>query len=120
DSGKFYFIEVNPRIQVEHTCTEQVTGVDLVKCQILVAQGHALDDSEINLGAQDSIQARGYAIQCRVTTEDPENKFRPDYGRVAHYRSTGGPGVRLDAGTAFSGAMVTPYYDSLLVKVITS
>lgn len=119
DSGKFYFIEVNPRIQVEHTCTEQVTGVDLVKCQILVAQGHALDDAEINLGSQDSIQARGYAIQCRVTTEDPENKFRPDYGRVAHYRSTGGPGVRLDGGTAFSGAVVTPYYDSLLVKVIT-
>ncbi|HVX62008.1 MAG TPA: pyruvate carboxylase [Pirellulales bacterium] len=120
ETGKFYFIEVNPRIQVEHTCTEQITGVDLVKCQLLVAQGRRLDDPEIGLGSQASVRTEGYAIQCRITTEDPLNHFRPDYGRVAHYRSTGGPGVRLDTGTAFSGAMVTPYYDSLLVKVITS
>ena len=120
ETDKFYFIEVNPRIQVEHTCTEQVTGVDLVKCQLLVAQGHKLDEPEIGLGSQAAIRTQGFAIQCRITTEDPLNNFRPDYGRVAHYRSTGGPGVRLDAGTAFSGALVTPYYDSLLVKVITS
>jgi pyruvate carboxylase len=120
ETGKFYFIEVNPRIQVEHTCTEQVTGVDLVKCQLLVAQGGRLDDAEIGLGTQAAVRTQGYAIQCRITTEDPLNNFRPDYGRVAHYRSTGGPGVRLDAGTAFSGAVVTPYYDSLLVKIITS
>ncbi|HET6881689.1 MAG TPA: pyruvate carboxylase [Pirellulales bacterium] len=119
-TGKFYFIEVNPRIQVEHTCTEQVTGIDIVKCQLLVAQGQRLDDPEIGLASQAGIRTQGYAIQCRITTEDPLNNFRPDYGRVAHYRSTGGPGVRLDAGTAFSGALVTPYYDSLLVKVITS
>ena len=119
ETGKFYFIEVNPRIQVEHTCTEQVTGVDLVKCQLLVAEGRRLDDAEIGLASQSAVRTQGYAIQCRITTEDPLNNFRPDYGRVAHYRSTGGPGVRLDAGTAFSGAMVTPYYDSLLVKVIT-
>jgi pyruvate carboxylase len=120
DTDKFYFIEVNPRIQVEHTCTEQVTGVDLIKCQILVSQGRRLDDPDIGLGSQESVHTEGYAIQCRITTEDPRNKFLPDYGRVAHYRSTGGPGVRLDAGTAFSGALVTPYYDSLLVKIITS
>ncbi|HEV3006383.1 MAG TPA: pyruvate carboxylase, partial [Pirellulales bacterium] len=120
ETGDFYFIEVNPRIQVEHTCTEQVTGVDLVKCQLLVAQGRALDDPDIGLGSQDAVRTEGYAIQCRITTEDPLNHFRPDYGRVAHYRSTGGPGVRLDAGTAFSGAVVTPYYDSLLVKIVTS
>ncbi len=120
DTDQFYFIEVNPRIQVEHTCTEQVTGVDLVTCQILVAQGRKLDDPEIGLPSQQSIRTDGYAIQCRITTEDPLNKFLPDYGRVSHYRSTGGPGVRLDAGTAFSGAVVTPYYDSLLVKVVTS
>ncbi|HEV3342074.1 MAG TPA: pyruvate carboxylase, partial [Pirellulales bacterium] len=119
ETGKFYFIEVNPRIQVEHTCTEQVTGVDLVKCQLLVAQGRPLDDPEVGLGSQAAVCTQGYAMQCRITTEDPLNNFRPDYGRVAHYRSTGGPGVRLDAGTAFSGAVVTPYYDSLLVKVIT-
>jgi pyruvate carboxylase len=117
DSGKFYFIEVNPRIQVEHTVTEAVTGVDIVRAQILVAQGVALDDPEIGLGDQSTIVTRGYALQCRVTTEDPENSFMPDYGRIAHYRSAAGMGVRLDAGTAFSGAVVTPYYDSLLVKV---
>ncbi|MFN0053032.1 MAG: pyruvate carboxylase [Planctomycetales bacterium] len=118
DTGEFYFIEVNPRIQVEHTVTEEVTGVDIVKCQILVAQGAPLSDSEIGLGDQTAIETRGYAIQCRVTTEDPSNSFLPDYGRMTHYRSASGMGIRLDAGTAFSGAVVTPYYDSLLVKVI--
>jgi len=117
DTGKHYFIEVNPRIQVEHTVTEAVTGVDIVKCQILVAQDARLDDPEIGLPSQESVRTYGYALQCRVTTEDAENRFLPDYGRIAHYRSSGGMGIRLDAGTAFSGAMVTPFYDSLLVKV---
>ena len=117
DSGEFYFIEVNPRIQVEHTVTEQVTGVDIVKCQLLIAQGARLDDPEIDLLDPAKVQTHGYAIQCRVTTEDPENRFMPDYGRVSAYRSASGMGIRLDAGTAFSGAVVTPYYDSLLVKV---
>ncbi|HWB00406.1 MAG TPA: pyruvate carboxylase, partial [Pirellulales bacterium] len=120
DTGKFYFIEVNPRIQVEHTVTEVVTGIDIVRCQLLVAQGVALGDPEIGLGRQESVTVRGFAVQCRVTTEDPENKFLPDYGKIAHYRSAAGMGVRLDAGTAFSGAVVTPYYDSLLVKVTAS
>jgi pyruvate carboxylase len=117
EAGDFYFIEVNPRIQVEHTVTEQVTGVDIVKCQILIAQGTRLDDPEIDLLGEGKIKTHGYAVQCRVTTEDPENRFMPDYGRMAAYRSASGMGIRLDAGTAFSGAVVTPYYDSLLVKV---
>ncbi|MGE0608669.1 MAG: pyruvate carboxylase [Pirellulales bacterium] len=116
-SGEYYFIEVNPRIQVEHTVTEQVTGVDIVKCQILVSQGMQLADPEINLAKQSDIRTHGFAIQCRVTTEDPGNKFLPDYGRIANYRSSAGMGIRLDAGTAFTGAVVTPFYDSLLVKV---
>ncbi|HEY1600754.1 MAG TPA: pyruvate carboxylase [Pirellulales bacterium] len=116
-TDKFYFIEVNPRIQVEHTVTEVVTGVDIVQCQILIAQGKRLDEPEIDLGSQAAITTRGFAIQCRVTTEDPENRFLPDYGRITGYRSAGGTGVRLDGGTAFSGAIVTPFYDSLLVKV---
>ncbi len=117
DGKTFYFIEVNPRIQVEHTVTEEVTGVDLVKSQILVAKGMQLADPEINLGDQQEIKTNGYAIQCRVTTEDPANNFMPDYGRLSHYRSGGGAGVRLDGGSAFSGAVVNPFYDSLLVKV---
>lgn len=117
DTNRFYFIEVNPRIQVEHTVTEQVTGVDIVKSQILVAQGVPLDDPTIDLPTQDSIRTHGFAIQCRVTTEDPSNRFMPDYGRISHYRSASGMGIRLDAGTAFSGAIVHPFYDSLLVKV---
>ena len=117
DTNQFYFIEVNPRIQVEHTVTEEVTGVDIVKSQILIAQGSKLADPEIKINSQDDIATHGFAVQCRVTTEDPTNNFMPDYGRVAHYRSASGMGVRLDAGTAFSGAMVFPYYDSLLVKV---
>ena len=117
DSGNFYFIEVNPRIQVEHTVTEEVTGVDIVKSQILIAQGYKLSDPEIGLGKQEEVRTTGFALQCRVTTEDPENRFVPDYGRIMAYRSAAGMGIRLDAGTAFSGAVVTPYYDSLLVKV---
>jgi pyruvate carboxylase len=117
DTGQFYFIEVNPRIQVEHTVTEQVTTYDIVQSQILIAQGRRLDDPDIGLGDQSQIRTHGYAIQCRVTTENPANNFLPDYGRLSNYRSTGGPGIRLDAGTAFSGAVITPFYDSLLVKV---
>jgi pyruvate carboxylase len=117
DTGDFYFIEVNPRIQVEHTVTEQVTGYDVVKCQVLIAGGLPLDDPEIGLGHQDAVQTHGYAIQCRVTTEDPANNFVPDYGRLSNYRSASGMGIRLDAGSAFTGAVITPFYDSLLVKV---
>jgi pyruvate carboxylase len=117
DSNEVYFIEVNPRIQVEHTITEEVTGVDIVRSQLLVAQGERLDGPEIGLPAQDQIATHGFAIQCRVTTEDPANKFMPDHGRLTNYRSPGGMGIRLDGGTAFSGAVVTPFYDSLLVKV---
>ena len=117
DTNELYFIEVNPRIQVEHTITEEVTGVDIVRSQLLVAQGERLDGPEIGLPAQDQIATHGFAIQCRVTTEDPANKFMPDYGRLTNYRSPGGMGIRLDGGTAFSGAVVTPFYDSLLVKV---
>ena len=117
DSGEFYFIEVNPRIQVEHTVTEEVTGIDIVKSQILIAQGSKLSDPEIGLASQNDVRTTGFALQCRVTTEDAENRFVPDYGRIMAYRSAAGMGIRLDAGTAFSGAVVTPYYDSLLVKV---
>jgi pyruvate carboxylase len=117
DRGDFYFIEVNPRIQVEHTVTEEITDFDLVKCQILIAQGASLADPEIGLGEQANVQAHGFALQCRVTTEDAANRFIPDYGRLSHYRSASGMGIRLDAGTAFSGAVITPFYDSLLVKV---
>ena len=117
DTGKYYFIEVNPRIQVEHTVTEEITGYDLIKSQILIAQGQKLSDPEIGLGDQSKIQQHGFAIQCRVTTEDPANKFVPDHGRLSHYRSASGLGIRLDAGTAFSGAVITPFFDSLLVKV---
>ena len=117
DSGEFYFIEVNPRIQVEHTVTEEVTGIDIVKCQILIAQGKPLADPEIGLASQENVCTNGFAVQCRVTTEDPANDFLPDHGRISTYRSPAGMGVRLDGGTAFSGAVVTPFYDSLLVKV---
>lgn len=117
DTNEFFFIEVNPRIQVEHTVTEEVTGVDIVKSQILVAQGVPLDDSEIDLGTQERVATNGFAIQCRITTEDPANNFLPDYGKVTHYRSASGMGIRLDAGSAFSGAVVNPFYDSLLVKL---
>jgi pyruvate carboxylase len=120
DANAFYFIEVNPRIQVEHTVTEVVTGVDLVKSQILIAQGVPLSDPEINIPSQEAVHTTGFAFQCRITTEDPENKFTPDYGRITHYRSAGGMGLRLDGGTALTGAIITPFYDSLLVKVSAS
>jgi pyruvate carboxylase len=120
DRNEFYFIEVNPRIQVEHTVTEVVTGFDIVKSQILIAQGHQLHEPPINIPSQDKIEPRGYALQCRITTEDPQNHFIPDYGRLTTYRSAAGFGIRLDGGTAFSGAVITPYFDSLLVKLIAS
>ena len=117
DANEFYFIEVNPRIQVEHTVTEEITGVDIVKSQILVAQGTPLTDSEIDVADQSRVVTTGFAVQCRITTEDPTNNFLPDYGKVTHYRSASGMGIRLDAGSAFSGAVVNPFYDSLLVKL---
>src|SRR5215468_9315084 len=117
DAQKWYFIEVNPRIQVEHTVTEVVTGVDIVRAQILVAQGHKLHDEELALPEQDKIPLYGAALQCRVTTEDPEKNFAPDYGKLTTYRSPAGFGIRLDGGTAYAGASLAPYYDSLLVKV---
>ncbi|HEY8666185.1 MAG TPA: pyruvate carboxylase [Tepidisphaeraceae bacterium] len=119
ETRQFFFIEVNPRIQVEHTVTEQVTGIDIVKSQILIAQGHKLHEPPINIPPQDKIEVRGVAVQCRVTTEDPENMFIPDYGRLSTYRSAAGFGVRLDGGNGFGGAVITPYFDSLLVKVTT-
>ena len=115
--GHHYFIEMNPRIQVEHTVTEMVTGIDLVRSQILIAEGRPLSDPDIGIPSQDSLHLNGYAIQCRVTTEDPANNFAPDTGKITAYRSGGGFGVRLDGGNAFTGAEISPYYDSLLVKV---
>jgi pyruvate carboxylase len=117
ETRKWYFIEVNPRIQVEHTVTEMVTGIDLVRAQILVAQGHKLHDSPMNLPRQEALLLHGAALQCRVTTEDPEKNFAPDYGKLSTYRSPAGFGIRLDGGTAYAGASLAPYYDSLLVKV---
>jgi pyruvate carboxylase len=117
DTGAFYFIEVNPRIQVEHTVTEQVTGIDLVKAQIAVTQGALVGVEGGFVPEQDDIRCNGHALQCRVTTEDPEKSFTPDHGRLSTYRSSGGFGIRLDSGTAYSGAVITPFYDSLLVKV---
>ncbi|WEA41235.1 pyruvate carboxylase [Lysinibacillus fusiformis] len=116
---RFYFIEVNPRIQVEHTITEMITGIDIVQTQILIAGGYSLNSKEIGIPSQDNITINGYAIQSRVTTEDPLNHFMPDTGKIMAYRSGGGFGVRLDAGNGFKGAVITPYYDSLLVKVTT-
>ena len=118
-NNNHYFIEVNSRIQVEHTITEMVTGIDLVQSMIYVAEGYPLNSKEINIQNQDSIQLNGYSIQCRITTEDPLNDFAPDTGQITHYRSSSGFGVRLDGGNAYTGAIITPYYDSLLVKVIT-
>ncbi len=115
--GNHYFIEMNPRIQVEHTVTEQVTGIDLVRAQILIAEGYPLSTPEIGLSCQDDVHVNGYAIQCRVTTEDPTNNFAPDTGKITAYRSGGGFGVRLDGGNAGTGSSISPYYDSLLVKV---
>ena len=117
DTDKFYFIEVNPRIQVEHTVTELVTGVDIVKAQIRISEGATIGDEDSYVPRQEEVRLNGHALQCRITTEDPENGFTPDYGRIGVYRSPAGFGIRLDGGTAYSGAVITPYYDSLLVKV---
>ena len=117
DSGLFFFIEVNPRIQVEHTVTEAVTGVDLVKAQICIADGAEIGTPDSGVPRQEEIRISAHALQCRVTSEDPESNFVPDYGRITAYRSPAGFGIRLDAGTAYSGAIITRYYDSLLVKV---
>ena len=120
DTKQWFFIEMNPRIQVEHTVTEVITGIDLVRAQIQVAQGYSLHGPEIDLPPQSEIPRNGYAVQCRVTTEDPENKFTPDYGKIFTYRSAGGFGIRLDGGMGASGTVITPFYDSLLVKVTAS
>ncbi len=116
DDSKFYFIEVNPRVQVEHTVTEQVTGIDIVQAQILIAEGATLEQAT-GMASQSDIRLHGHAVQCRVTTEDPQNNFIPDYGRLTAYRSATGMGIRLDGGTAYAGGVITRYYDSLLVKV---
>ena len=120
DSKEWFFIEMNPRIQVEHTVTELITGVDLVRAQILIAQGCSLFGPEVDLPAQADIPRNGFAIQCRITTEDPENKFTPDYGKIFTYRSAAGYGIRLDGGMGDAGSVITPFYDSLLVKVTAS
>jgi pyruvate carboxylase len=117
--GNHYFIETNPRVQVEHTITEMITGVDIVQTQIAIAMGCKLSDPEIGIANQESVKFTGVSIQSRVTTEDSSNNFAPDIGKIDAYQSSGGFGIRLDAGNAFTGAVITPYYDSLLVKVIT-
>ena len=115
-----YFIEVNPRVQVEHTITEEVTGIDIVRSQIHIANGCKLSDPEINIQSQDDISVRGFAVQCRITTEDPTQDFKPDFGTIIAYRSAGGFGIRLDAGGAYVGAKISPFYDSMLVKISAS
>ncbi len=117
EDERIYFIEVNPRVQVEHTITEEITGVDIVRTQILVAMGYPLHHRSIGIKSQEDIKVSGYAIQCRVTTEDPVNDFKPDYGTLIAYRSASGMGIRLDAGSAYPGAKISPFFDSLLVKV---
>ncbi|MFK8102404.1 MAG: pyruvate carboxylase [Saprospiraceae bacterium] len=117
---QIYFIEVNPRIQVEHTITEEITGVDIVRTQLLIAMGYALSHSTIQLAEQDKIKTNGFAVQCRLTTEDPANNFKPDYGKLIAYRSAGGFGIRLDAGSAYAGSIISPFFDSMLVKVTAS
>ncbi|RKQ37364.1 pyruvate carboxylase [Oceanobacillus halophilus] len=117
--NEYYFIEVNPRVQVEHTITEMITGVDIVQTQVKVAEGYSLHSEEVGIPEQSEIRTNGYAIQSRITTEDPLNNFMPDTGKIMAYRSGGGFGVRLDAGNAYQGAVISPHYDSLLVKVST-
>ena len=117
--GNFYFIEVNPRVQVEHTVTEMITGIDIVQTQIKVAEAMPSTSDEIGIKSQESVHCLGNAIQCRITTEDPMNNFMPDSGKITVYRSGGGFGVRLDSGNAYTGSIITPYYDSLLVKTTT-
>ncbi|MFT7524496.1 MAG: pyruvate carboxylase, partial [Candidatus Paceibacteria bacterium] len=118
DTEDFYFIEVNPRVQVEHTVTEEVTGIDIVRAQIKISEGASLAEAT-GMACQDDIKLHGHAMQCRITTEDPQNNFIPDYGRITAYRGATGMGIRLDGGTAYSGAVITRYYDSLLEKVTT-
>jgi pyruvate carboxylase len=118
EGSEIYFIEVNPRIQVEHTVTEMITGIDIVKCQLLIAEGYALNSPEIDL-AQERIQKNGFAIQCRITTENPADNFKPSYGKILHYRTGSGFGIRLDDGNIYNGAIVSPFFDSMLVKVST-
>ncbi|MDA1312264.1 MAG: pyruvate carboxylase [Acidobacteria bacterium] len=117
DKNEWFFIEVNPRIQVEHTVTETVVGIDIVQAQILIAQGCRLHEPPLSLPKQQDVHVRGFALQCRITTEDPENQFAPDYGRITTYRSPAGLGIRLDGATAYAGSVINPYYDSLLVKM---
>ena len=117
DHEEWFFIEMNPRIQVEHTVTEVITGIDIVRSQILIANGARLDGPELSIPPQDAIPRNGYAVQGRITTEDPENKFMPNYGKILTYRSAAGFGIRLDGGMGDTGAVITPFYDSLLVKV---
>lgn len=119
DGTDFYFIEMNPRIQVEHTISEMITGVDIVQAQILIAMGYPLSCDEIAISSQEDVKIHGYSIQCRVTTEDPSKNFSPDCGKISVYRSGSGFGIRLDAAAGFAGSEITPYYDSLLVKVIS-
>ncbi len=118
--GQIYFIEVNPRIQVEHTITEEITKIDIVRSQILIAKGHRLSDPEIFITRQEDVTIRGFAIQCRITTEDPENNFKPDYGTILTYRNAAGFGIRLDEGSSYTGMRISPFFDSLLVKVSAS
>ncbi|NJB35954.1 pyruvate carboxylase [Croceivirga sp. JEA036] len=120
EDGSIYFIEVNPRIQVEHTVTEEITKIDLVKAQLFIAGGYKLADQQIKIKDQASVVATGYALQCRVTTEDPTNDFKPDYGIVTTYRSASGHGIRLDAGSIYQGVRISPFFDSMLVKVSAS
>jgi len=117
ENGEIYFIEVNPRIQVEHTVTEMVTGIDLIKTQLFVAGGYKLSDKQIKIYGQDTLATYGFAMQCRITTEDPENDFTPDYGTITTYRSAAGFGIRLDVGSVYQGSTVSPFFDSMLVKV---
>ncbi|WP_029035584.1 pyruvate carboxylase [Salinimicrobium terrae] len=119
-SGEIFFIEVNPRIQVEHTVTEIITNIDLVKAQLFIAGGYKLSDKQIKIESQESIKISGYALQCRITTEDPTNDFKPDYGTITTYRSASGFGIRLDAGSIYQGVKVSPFFDSMLVKVSAS
>jgi len=117
DDGSIYFIEVNPRVQVEHTVTEIVTGIDLIKTQIFIAGGYKLSDKQIKIESQESLKTNGFALQCRITTEDPENDFKPDYGTITTYRSASGFGIRLDAGSLYQGVTISPFFDSMLVKI---
>lgn len=112
-----YFIEVNPRIQVEHTVTEEVTGIDIVRSQIMIAAGHPLNHNQIKINAQEDVSCNGFAIQCRITTEDPSQDFKPDYGQIIAYRNAGGFGIRLDEGSSYAGVKVSPFFDSMLVKI---